>query len=393
MTNVLLHILKTGEIMKTIASLRPKNKRVFLRLDLNVPLRNGVIQDDARIKAAFPTIQLLLEKGAKQIIMASHLGRPKGVDQTLSLAPVAKRLTKLLGKKVHLHTDVSTSCSQPLVLLENLRFFEGEKKGSVAFARQLANHADVYVSDAFGTAHRKDASVYALPKLLPSAGGLLLQKEKKYVHLRHKQPVVAIFGAAKIADKLPLLESLLKKVDKVLLGGAVVFTFLRALDGETGTSLVEEEMIPKAKQLLEKYPRKIVLPVDFAVTSHSKLKKFDSFSVSQRKEHVSFVDVLSFPKRKAGFDIGPKSVRLFSQILSSAQTIVWNGPLGMFEVKPFDAATRAVARSILDKTVIVCGGDTVSALRSFSFTHKSTGGGASLQLLSGKKLPGLEVLT
>lgn len=384
--------------MTTIAKLPIKNKRVFLRLDLNVPLHNGRITDDLRIKNALPTIEYILKKQPKQLIIASHLGRPKGRDPNLSLAPVVRDLVRKLGRPVYLASNVDELLpEEPIVLLENLRYYEGEKKGSASFANTLAKHADVYVNDAFGTAHRKDASVYALAKRFDKkAPGLLIKNELKYVHLNQKKPVVALFGAAKVSDKVRLLEKLLRHVDKLLLGGAVVFTFLKAMGGEVGTSLVEDDMLSEAKRLLKKYSHKIVFPVDVVVAARSSLTK--QMTLTERKNRTTTVNVDSMSKNKAGFDIGPQSIKLYQSILATATTVIWNGPLGVAEIKPYDVSTRKLAKYLSrnNKVVVVCGGDTAAALHNTRYakdmTHISTGGGASLQLLGGSKLPALEVL-
>lgn len=392
--------------MKSFKQLKIKGKRVFLRCDFNVPIKNGRITDDTRILNAIPTIKAILKEKPAQIILASHLGRPKGYDLKYSMGIVAKKLSELMKKEVYLHPlfDAPIEVNIDLVMLENLRFNEGEKKGSVAFAKTLAQHADVYIDDAFGTAHRRDASVFALAKLLPSTVGLLIQKELENVHLNHPSPIVAIFGAAKIKDKLPLLKKLLTKVDKVMLGGAVVFTFLKAGGVEVGKSLVEEEMLASAKQLLNKFGKKLILPVDFVGTNPAKLKKWDSMKFTEKQELIKIVPVEKIPKSIACYDIGPQSVKLFSAVLGSAKTVIWNGPVGMFEIKPFDRSTIKLANFILDnkKKCIVCGGDTASAVNSVlgsgnekkksQLVHISTGGGASLQLLGGDKLPAIEVL-
>ena len=386
--------------MKSIKQLNVKGKRVFIRCDFNVPIKNGRITDTTRIENAIPTIKAVLKEKPKQVVLASHLGRPKGYDEKLSMAIVAKKLSELMNKEVYLHplVEAPIEVNIKIVMLENLRFFEGEKKGSIAFARQLAQHADVYIDDAFGTAHRKDASVYALAKLLPSTAGLLIRKELDNVHLNHPKPVVAIFGAAKIADKLPLFKKLLAKVDKLILGGGVVFTFLKAGGIEVGKSLVEEEMIETAKGLLKKYSDKIVFPVDFVGMTPARLKKWETLNATEKKESLKTVPVEKIPKSIACYDVGPQSVKLFGAVIEQSKTVIWNGPLGMFEVKPFDRATKKLAKYIAEnnKRCIVCGGDTVASTKgiliSNKFVHVSTGGGASLTLLSGAKLPAVEVL-
>jgi len=386
--------------MKTLKEMKLKNKKVFLRCDFNVPLSNGKITDVTRIVNVIPTIKAILKEKPKQLILASHLGRPKGYDEKLSLAVVAKKLSELLHKEIYLHPliEAPIEVNIKIVMLENLRYFDGEKKGSIVFAKQLAQHADVYIDDAFGTVHRKDASVYALAKLLPSTAGLLIRKELENVHLNHPKPIVAIFGAAKIKDKLPLFKKLLTKVDKVILGGGVVFTFLKAGGVEVGKSLVEDEMLIEAKRLLKKHGDKLVFPVDFKGTSPCKLKKWSKFSAKEKKELLKIVPVEKIPKSISCYDVGPQSIKLFSAVLSNSKTIIWNGPLGMFEVKPYDKSTKQLAKFIIEnkKRCIVCGGDTVAStkgiLESNKLVHISTGGGASLQLLSGSKLPAIEVL-
>ena len=391
--------------MKTVEQLKLTGKRVFIRCDFNVPLKGSKITDDLRIVNALETIKYVLRQKPKQIVLASHLGRPKpgSGEEALnkySLTPIAQRLAKLLGKTVYLHANILApiESQEKIVLLENLRFYEEEKKGGLAFAKQLASHADVYINDAFGTAHRKDASVFALAKLLPHGAGKLLQKESKYVHLNHKKPIVAIFGAAKIKDKLPLFKKLLGKVDKLILGGGVVFTFLKAADIEIGKSLVEDEMVSDAKALLKKHGRKIVFPVDFLAMTPSKLKTFDTLSLSEKKKLIKTVPFDAIGANLACYDVGPQSIKLFNAVLGNSKTVVWNGPLGMFEVKPFDESTKKIAKTIVDNKMvcIVCGGDTAAAVRKTKYaanmTHISTGGGAFLEYVEGKSLPAVAAL-
>lgn len=386
--------------MKSLKQIAIKNKKVFLRLELNVPIKNGKILDDYRITDALPTINYILKKQPSQLIIGAHLGRPKGVDKKLSLAPIAKRLANLLERPVYLHEKITSPIENPttIVLLENLRFNEGEKKGSISFAKQLAKHADIYVNDSFGTAHRKDASVYALAKLLPGTFGFLMEKELKNINLNHKKPITVIFGAAKIKDKVKLLKKLLSKVDKVILGGAVVFTFLKSMNIEVGKSLVEDEMLDEARKILNKYGSKLVFPTDFVIASPSKIKTFEKLSFVEKNKLIQTVSFENIPKNKAGYDVGLKSVKLFSEVLKQSNTIIWNGPLGLFEIKPFDKGTNTLAK-ILDSSkafTMVCGGDTASAIRKTKYAsginHISTGGGASLDLLGGNKLPAVEVL-
>ena len=389
--------------MVNIRKIDFKNKRVFLRCDFNVPLLNGKITSDIRIRNSLRTIEFILKQKPKQLILASHLGRPSAWDDSLSMSIIAKRLAKLLKKNIYLHANILApiESDEKIILLENLRFWPGEKKGSLKFAKSLFQHADIYINDAFGTAHRKDASVYALPKLFPKtrkSWGFLIGDELKEIHLNHKKPLVVIFGAAKLGTKIPLLDHLLSRVDKLILGGGVVFTFLKAIGVEVGTSLVEDSEVSVAKKLLRKHGSKIVFPVDFVVAPKSVLNK----SLSERRLKKSVVEFDKIPKNRAGFDIGPRSVKLFSFVLERSNTIIWNGPLGVFEYPPFDYSTKRISRKLADLAekkgvhTIVCGGDTVSAVYKTKYHSKigflSTGGGASLQLLSGKKLPAIEVL-
>lgn len=391
--------------IKKITDLNITNKRVFLRVDFNVPLSGEKILDDSRIQTAIPTIKKILSQKPKQLVIASHLGRPEpgsGAEKLLpySLAPLAQHLAKLLNKTVYFHANTLApiESTNTIILLENVRFYEGEKKGSASFIDALAQHADVYINDAFGTAHRKDASVYGLAKKMPHGMGLLMQKEIDNVHLNHKTPIVAIFGAAKIKDKLPILKKLLLKVDKVILGGGVVFTFLKAMDIEVGKSLVEDEMIDEAKMLLKKYARKLIFPTDFVGSTPAQLKKWSTLSATEKKTALKTVSFDAIPKTLACYDVGPQSIKLFAAVLKDAKTVIWNGPVGMFEVKPYDKGTNALAQLIGESklTSIVGGGDTISAIRKTKyaeeFSHLSTGGGASLELLAGNKLPAIEIL-
>lgn len=392
-------------MINNLMNLDVKGKKVFLRVDFNVPLNGKKISDDLRIQNALPTIIKLLQKNPKQLIIGTHLGRPKpgsGPEklQLFSLEPIAKHLAKQLKKTVYFHANTLApiESKEKIVLLENLRFYEGEKKGTLSFAKTLASHADIYVDDAFGTAHRKDASVYALAKLLPNGMGLLMEKEIENVHLNHYKPIVAIFGAAKIKDKLPLFKKLLAKVDKLILGGGVVFTFLKAGGIEVGKSLVEEEMVEEAKKLLAKYSKKIIFPTDFVGSTPAQLKKWSTFSAAEKKEKIKLVPVEKIPKSFACYDVGPQSLKLFKAVLSNSKTVIWNGPLGLFEVKPYNKATNDLVKFIAESSLvsIVGGGDTASAVRKTKyankFSHISTGGGASLELLAGNKLPAIEVL-
>lgn len=366
-------------MLRKITDANLKGKKVFIRCDFNVPISRGKILDEFRIISALKTINYVLKKGAKQIILASHLGRPEGIDLKYSLKPLVGRLEKLLRKKVAFNDFNS---SNKIILLENLRFDAGEQKGSKSFALKLSKLADVYINDAFGTSHRKDASVYVLPKLLPSYAGFLVIQELENLNIKNmKKPIVAIFGAAKIKDKLPLLKKLLINVDKVILAGASEFTFFKSFGLDVGKSLYEEELIKEAKSLFKKYSTKMIFPVDFN-------GKID--------EHRTLIGIPfdQIPKSMYCYDVGKKSVKLFKVVLKDASTIIWNGPLGMFEKKPYDKSTNDLGKFVsgLKAKTIICGGDTVSALKKYKFSYVSTGGGASLKLLAGDRLPGVEVL-
>ncbi len=378
----------------TIRSQQLKNKRVLLRCDLNVPIKNGKITNQYRLQKSLDTINHLLSKGVTQIVIISHLGRPKSNDPAYSLKPVAKALAKQLGKPVgfcpSLEYDEFISQgfeSHQVVLLENLRFESREKENKLSFAKNLACFGDIYVNDAFGTAHRKHCSNNAIVTLLPSYAGLLFEREVIYLSqtITPKRPFVCIIGFAKISDKLALIEKILRKADKVLVGGAVCFTFPKALGYEVGKSLVDLDNVGVAKALLEKYGKKIVLPVDVVCA-----KKIDSQS--------SVFAFDKIPKSQIGFDVGPQTVSLFKEHCSAAKLILWNGPLGLFEVKPYDAATNKLILHLasVSATTIIGGGDTASAVlkhkRANDITHISTGGGASLMFIQQGTLPAITIL-
>ena len=382
-------------------------KRVFLRCDLNVPIKDGAIKDDGRIKASLPTIQLLLKKGAS-IVIAAHLGRPKGVSAPeFSLAPVAKRLGELLGQKIiftgELTGESIAQTAQALVpgqilLLENIRFNAAETSKDEAerlvFAKQLAELADVYVGDGFGAVHRKHASVFDLPKLLPHAAGLLVAAEvevlKKLTH-NPARPYGVVLGGAKVSDKLAVIENLLGKVDVLAIGGGMVFTFLAAQGKEIGTSLVEMEMIDTVKGLIQSAQTKgvkLVLPTDIVVAP--------SFSADAPPTLV-FVDAI--PANQMGLDIGPVSAAAFATEIQKCATVFWNGPMGVFEFANFAAGTKVVATALtkVSGISVLGGGDSAAAVRALGFADSdfgyiSTGGGASLEYLEGKELPGLVAL-
>jgi len=382
-------------------------RRVLVRADLNVPFdkkQAGVITDDGRIRAVLPTLVALRDAGAR-VIVFSHLGRPKGApDPAFTLDPVATRMGELLGTPVIFASDtvgpaasdaVAALQDGQVLLLENLRFNAGETAkddaARGAFAAQLAAFGDAYVDDAFGAVHRKHASVYDVPALLPHyAGGLVLREVEvlKRVSESPEQPYVVVLGGSKVSDKLAVIQALLPKVDRLLVGGGMCFTFLKAQGHEVGKSLLEEEMIATCASLLEQAQGRIVLPVDVVAAT--------SFAADAEHDVVAASDI---PADRLGLDIGPESVALFAEAIGSAKTVFWNGPMGVFELAPFAAGTRGVAEAItkIDGFSVVGGGDSAAAVRTLgldesAFGHISTGGGASLEYLEGKTLPGVAAL-
>jgi phosphoglycerate kinase len=366
-------------------------KRVFVRVDFNVPLKDGVIGDDARIRAALPTLEELRRRGAR-LLLAAHLGRPKGRDLEFSLAPVAARLTELLGTDVTLAADLDSVPDGDVVMLENVRFEAGETKDDADLAARYAALADAYVNDAFGAAHRAHASTHAIATLLPNAAGLLLQREVETLQgilADPARPLVAIVGGAKVTDKIGVLEAFLEKADTILIGGAMQFPFFKAQGHDVGSSLCEEAGIPEAERVLAAASGdQLKLPVDIVCG--------ESFSADTPVTDVDGIDV---PDGLMGLDVGPRTAAAYSDIIKNAGTVFWNGPMGAFELEPFAAGTRAVAEAVAasDATTVVGGGDSAAALRVFGLedqvTHLSTGGGASLELIEGKTLPGVEVLS
>jgi phosphoglycerate kinase len=393
--------------MPELSTVDLQGKRVFLRCDLNVPIKDGVIKDDGRIKASLPTIQLLLSKGAS-IVIAAHLGRPKnGPSDEFSLAPVAKRLGELLKKDVKFSSEITgdsvrklASSLKPgeIILLENIRFESAEtskdESERAAFARELAAYADFYVGDGFGAVHRKHASVFDLPKLLPHASGLLIDAEVKVLKTlteNPERPYGVVLGGAKISDKLAVIENLLTKVDVLAIGGGMVFTFLKAQGKEIGTSLVENEMLDQVRGLIEKARQlgvTLLLPTDIVVAP--------AFSADARPTLVS-VDAI--PSDQMGLDIGPISADRYAEQILLCKTVFWNGPVGVFEFPNFAAGTKTVAHALtqVKGISVVGGGDSAAAVRALGFQDSqfgyiSTGGGASLEYLEGKDLPGLLAL-
>jgi phosphoglycerate kinase len=374
-------------------------KRVFIRVDFNVPLAPGgqEITSDKRIKASLPTIEYCLEKGAG-LILASHLGRPKGKPNAeMSLKPVAARLAELLKRPVKMAPDCvgpDVEAMKPapgeVLLLENLRFHAEEEKNVPEFARQLAALCDVYVNDAFGSAHRAHASTEGITKFVSqSAAGLLMNKELEYlgkaIH-NPARPCVALLGGAKVSDKIEVIQNMLKVVDKIMIGGAMAYTFLKAQGKPTGSSLVEEDKVELAKELLATSEGKLLLPVDHVVAE-------------KLEENAPNEVVVDIPAGKMGLDIGPKTVDAFAEVIKAAKTVIWNGPMGVFEKKPFDKGTVALAKAVAESGAIsvVGGGDSEKAIKSAGVTdkisHVSTGGGASLEFLGGVQLPGVVALT
>ena len=389
---------------KTLKSFDFKDKKVLVRVDFNVPLEDNKVADDTRIREALPTIKYLLENGAKKVILCSHLGRPKGkVVESLRMDPVAQKLRELLGQDILKLDDCVgeevkaqiESTQIRLILLENLRFHPEEEKGDEDFAKELAELADIYVNDAFGTAHRAHASTCIVAKFLPSCIGFLMEKEIKYLSkiiLNPDKPFVAILGGAKVSDKIRVIENLLDKVDKILIGGAMSYTFLKTKGINIGNSKIEADKLDLATKILELAQSKgvkIVLPQDHIVAQ------------SLDKPETKRVTDNEIPEGFMGLDIGPKTIELFKEELKTAKTILWNGPVGVFEKDDFSQGTKELALYLADLTskgvtTVIGGGDSASAVAKFKvkdkLTHVSTGGGASLEFLEGKDLPGISAI-
>ncbi len=384
---------------KTIEDIDVRGKRVFVRVDFNVPVKDGIVGDDTRIRAALPTVNYLLEHGAA-VILASHLGRPKGgPEEKFSLKPVAAHLSRLLGKPVAFTEDCigpqaeqAAEALQPgnVLLLENTRFHPGEEKNDPGMAKGLASLADIYVNDAFGSAHRAHASTAGIADYLPAVAGFLLEKEIKYLGQAiddPKRPFVAILGGAKISDKIGVVRNLLRKADSILIGGGMANTFLKAQGIPIGDSLVEDEAVETARELLEEARGKLHLPADFILA--------DAFDAEAQSKSM---DIGAVPDGWRILDIGPKTVKAYAEIIRKAGTVVWNGPMGVFEFPRFTHGTYGVAQAVADSGAIsvIGGGESVAAINQSGLadkiTHISTGGGASLEMLEGLPLPGVAAL-
>ena len=384
---------------KTVKDIDLKGKRVFMRVDFNVPMQDGKVTDDKRIRASLPTIKYVLEQGAA-LILASHLGRPKGgPDPEFSLKPAAEVLSSLLGVPVKMAPDTVGPEVEAMakdlkpgevLLLENTRFHKGEEKNDLELAKQMASLADVYVNDAFGSAHRAHSSTEGIARYLPAVSGFLMEQELEYLGravANPEHPYIAILGGAKISDKINVVETLAAKADKLIIGGGMANTFLAAKGLSMQDSLVEGESIETAKSLLGKLGDKLVLPVDAVIA--------DKFA---EDANTQVVDVDKIPAGWRMLDVGPKTLELYKETLKGAKLIVWNGPVGVFEMPKFDEGTFALARMLAESgaTTVIGGGDSASAVKKAGvakqMTHVSTGGGASLEFLEGKELPGVAAL-
>lgn len=390
------------KVKQTMSDVTLQGKRVFCRVDFNVPMEDGAITDDTRIRAALPTINYLIEQGAK-VILASHMGRPKGeVKEELRLTQVGEHLAKLLNKPItKLDESIGEAVEQAvsdmkdgdIVLLENVRFHAGEEKNDAELAKAFASLADVFVNDAFGAAHRAHATTEGIAKLLPAVSGLLMEKELDVLGKalsNPERPFTAIIGGAKVKDKIGVIDHLLDKVDNILIGGGLSYTFTKALGNDIGTSLLEEDKMELAKSFVEKAKAKGVsfyLPVDVVVA--------DAFS---KDANTKVVDIDQIPSDWMGLDIGPKTAALYADVIKNSKLIIWNGPMGVFEMDTFANGTKGVANAMAETTgyTIIGGGDSAAAVEKFDVAdkmdHISTGGGASLEFMEGKDLPGVSAL-
>jgi len=388
---------------KSIKDIDVKGKRVFCRVDFNVPMSEGKVTDDTRIKAALPTIQYLSDQGAI-VILASHLGRPKGeVKEDLRLTPVATRLSELLNKKVekadeafgeNVKEQISNLQEGHIILLENVRFYPGEEKNDPELAKAFAELADVYVNDAFGAAHRAHASTEGIAKFLPSAAGFLMDKELEVLGKalsNPERPFTAIIGGAKVKDKIGVIDNLLEKVDNLIIGGGLAYTFIKAQGHEVGKSLLEEDKLDLANTFIAKAKEKGVnfyMPFDVVIA--------DDFSVDANTKIVSIEEI---PSDWEALDIGPKTRETYKKVIQESKLVIWNGPMGVFELEPFANGTKAIAEALAeakDTYSVIGGGDSAAAVEQFGLadqmSHISTGGGASLEFMEGKVLPGVAAL-
>lgn len=388
---------------KTVKDVDVKGKRVFCRVDFNVPMKDGQVTDDTRIRAALPTIKYLMDQGAK-VLLASHLGRPKGqVVEELRLTPVAKRLSELLGKDVQktdeaygesVKSEIDNMNEGDVLLLENVRFYPGEEKNDPELAKAFAELADVYVNDAFGAAHRAHASTEGIAKYIPAVSGFLMEKELEVLGKalsNPERPFTAIIGGAKVKDKIGVIDNLLEKVDNLIIGGGLAYTFVKAQGYEIGKSLLEEDKIELAKSFIEKAKAKGVnfyMPVDGIVA--------DDFSADANSKIVAIEEI---PADWEALDIGPKTAELYRDVIQKSKLVIWNGPMGVFEIDKFAEGTKAVAQALADAGdtySVIGGGDSAAAVEKFGLaeqmSHISTGGGASLEFMEGKQLPGVVAL-
>lgn len=388
--------------LRTVRDIDLRNKRVLIRVDFNVPVKDGVVGDDTRIQAALQTINYILGQEGTSLVVMSHFGRPKGKDEQFSMAPIAKRFSELLGRPVLLASDVigkevaqevANLKAGDILLLENVRFYPEETKNEPNFAKTLASYGDVYINDAFGTAHRAHASTEGVSHYLPSAAGFLIEREVQFFAPlldNPAKPFVAIIGGAKVSSKITVLESLAKTCDTVIIGGAMAYTFLLSQGHKVGTSLVEEEYLEVAKSFLKQAAKqgvKVILPIDHLCASE--------FSADATPVYVDQVDIND---TLMGLDIGTRTLELIATEIKGAKSLLWNGPLGVFEFPAFANGTKEVARLVAEcgGTTVVGGGDSVAAVNQFGYAkqidHVSTGGGASLEFLEGSTLPGIKAL-